>query len=525
MAIRTAQPQPLGHLERAGPAAAAIGALIGAVERRPQRAFGVFLALHFLVWTALPSLLYPNLPLDLIEALIYGREWQLGYDKLPPLPWWLVEIVYRVIGRDWAYYALAQLAVVAAFALVWLTARALVGPAKALVAVLIIDGLHYFHYTAAKFNHDVIQLPLWALAGYSFHAALRRGHVVSWALLGAAVGAALWAKYFVVVLAVPMALFLLLDRNARKTLLTPGPWVALAVALLVMAPHLVWLVQNDFLPFAYANYRATPSHGLLDHVLHPAVFVIYQIGFMLPALLIAAMLFWPSRPAACAAADPFDRRIVALLALGPAATTMALSALSGRGTVTMWGYPLWLFLGLWIVLEAQSVLDPPRLARVLAAWAIVFSVFALVFVANYLVLPAFDYRYRAVFYPGDRMADELARGFRAATGRPLAYVIGGMWDAGNVAHYAREQPRVLIDGNPGRAPWIDLGDLRSKGAVVVWTDGSDPTVVPLPFRRIADDAQVQPPLKLPFLRGDHVLDVGWAILRPQPAFAAAPPVF
>lgn len=44
------------------------------------------LGLHAAVWTTLPTLLYPNLPLDLIEALVYGREWQLGYDKLPPLP-------------------------------------------------------------------------------------------------------------------------------------------------------------------------------------------------------------------------------------------------------------------------------------------------------------------------------------------------------------------------------------------------------------------------------------------------------
>ena len=43
------------------------------------------------------------------------------------------------------------------------SARPLVGELGALVAILIIDGLHYFHYTAAKFNHDVIQLPLWAL--------------------------------------------------------------------------------------------------------------------------------------------------------------------------------------------------------------------------------------------------------------------------------------------------------------------------------------------------------------------------
>src|SRR6266852_6329627 len=97
------------------------------------------LGLHAAVWTALPSLLYPNLPLDLIEALNYGREWQLGYDKLPPLPWWLIEIVYRLVGVDAAYYAFAQLTVVAAFALVWATARPLVGARGALVAVLIVD--------------------------------------------------------------------------------------------------------------------------------------------------------------------------------------------------------------------------------------------------------------------------------------------------------------------------------------------------------------------------------------------------
>src|SRR5437660_11700206 len=219
--------------------------LIATIERRPQTAFAVFLALHVVVWTALPTLLYPNLPLDLIEALTYGREWQLGYDKLPPLPWWLVEIVYRLFGTDAAYYALAQLAVIVAFAAVWMTALPLVGARRALIAILLIDGLHYCQFTAAKFNHDVIQLPLWALAGYALHAGLRRGRLRDWVLLGLAIGLALWAKYFVVVLAIPLALFLLLDREARPSLATPGPWLALALALLVMAPHLVWLVRND----------------------------------------------------------------------------------------------------------------------------------------------------------------------------------------------------------------------------------------------------------------------------------------
>ena len=77
---------------------------------------------------------------------------------------------------------------------------------------------------------------------------------------------------------------------------------------------------------------------------------------------------------------------------------------------------------------------------------------------------------------------------------------------------------MLIDGDRRPAPWIDVGDLR--GAVVVWT-GSDPTVMPVGLRGVAGDAQMQPPFTLPFRCGDHVLTVGWAILRPQPAFARA----
>src|SRR6202140_3184542 len=158
------------------------------IEEAPRAAFAAFLALHFVVWTALPTLLYANLPLDLIEALTYGREWQLGYDKLPPLPWWLVEIAYRTFDSDIAYYCLGQISVLVAFAAVWALMLRIATPAAALAAILIIDGLHYFNFTAPKFNHDVIQLPFWALAGLAFHGALRSGRLGQWALLGAALG-------------------------------------------------------------------------------------------------------------------------------------------------------------------------------------------------------------------------------------------------------------------------------------------------------------------------------------------------
>jgi hypothetical protein len=325
------------------------------------------------------------------------------------------------------------------------------------------------------------------------------------------------------------------------------------VALVVAMPHVVWLFQTDFLPFAYASGRAAPVRGLFDHVLHPAMFTASQIFFALPSFFIAAALFWPrgkttplplvgrgwgwgSRGAVASVndrasppdpppypppqggrenvADAFDRRIVTLLAFGPGLTMIALTAVSGRGTFAMWGYPLWLYLGLWIVMVARTTLDAERLTRIVAAWGAVFAVFAIVFLINYSALPYFDHRYRAVFFPGDKLGATLTQKFHDATGQKLRYVIGTMWDGGNLAHYSPDQPQVLIDGSPRRAPWIDLDDLRAKGAIVVWTTG-DTGQLPAQFAAIAPNAEVGAPFDLPMRRAYGEVHVGWAILKPQ----------
>jgi hypothetical protein len=213
-------------------------------------------------------------------------------------------------------------------------------------------------------------------------------------------------------------------------------------------------------------------------------------------------------------ADDFDRRIVTLLAFGPGLAMIALIAVSGRGTFAMWGYPLWLFVGRWIVLTLRATLDRARLAHVVAHWGVVFAIFAIVFLVNYSVLPLIDHRYRAVFYPGNTLAATLTQRFHDATGTKLRYVVGAMWDGGNLAHYSPDQPEVLIDGLPRRAPWINLADLRKKGAVVVWT-GGDTARLPPQFTAIAGNAEVGAPFDLPMRRGFGALHVGWAILKPQ----------
>ncbi len=164
---------------------------------------------------------------------------------------------------------------------------------------------------------------------------------------------------------------------------------------------------------------------------------------------------------------------------------------------------------------------PPRsiargLLRIGALWAAVFAIFIVAFCADYLVLPRYDHRYRAAFFPGDLLSAAITQRFEQATGKKPAYIIGSMWDGGNVAHYSaqRPQPRVLIDGLPDHAPWIDLADLRARGAALVWTEG-DPHVLPPNLAAAAPAAKVGAPFDLPYHRGDGAVHVGWAILPPE----------
>src|SRR5256885_1606377 len=97
-------------------------------EQAPGRVFAAVIAVHLAVWTALPILIYRNLQLDLAEGLALGREWQLGYWKHPPLPWWIDEAAYRLIGDERAVYILGPLAAIACMWAIWRLAGEITSP-------------------------------------------------------------------------------------------------------------------------------------------------------------------------------------------------------------------------------------------------------------------------------------------------------------------------------------------------------------------------------------------------------------
>src|SRR5262245_59515713 len=270
--------------------------LVGFARRRPVVALAWLLGFQRVVWTLVPALISANLQLDLVEGLALGKEWQLGYWKHPPLPWWVTDLVYRLTGAIDAVYVLGPLAAAVCLYAVWLLGRDVAGETKALIAVSALAAIPYFTISVVKFAHDQMQLPFWALTGLFFWRAIVRGHNTDWMLAGLFLAGAFWSKYAAFALAATLGLTLLFDPFARRAWATPGPYLMAAAFAFVIAPNVWWLVNNDFMPFHYVDDRAASAARWYQYLLFPLRWTGGQVAYLLPALILLALLYLPRRP-------------------------------------------------------------------------------------------------------------------------------------------------------------------------------------------------------------------------------------
>ena len=130
--------------------------------------------------------------------------------------------------------------------MVYLFARRFVEPHKALLSAALLMGIYFFNsFYVMKYNHNTAHPIFWILVIYLFHACLRGKGLHYWCFLGAAAAACFLVKYTAVFLLICVPAWLLLDREARKLLWTPGPWISLLIFLLLIAPHVTYFYLYD----------------------------------------------------------------------------------------------------------------------------------------------------------------------------------------------------------------------------------------------------------------------------------------
>ena len=246
-----------------------------------------FLLSHLFIWVAIPAFSNNNLPLDVIEAIVWSDGWPLGWEKHPPLSSWIPGIVFKIFGnQDWAFYLLSQLFIIFSFIIVWkFSLEFFQNTIQSLISVLLLEGIFFYNFTTPEFNVNVCQLPFWALTVFYCWRGIKNNDNLSWLLFGLFAGLGILSKYLFIYLLIAIDVFfiyLIFKKKFKYNCLT-----SLITFFLILAPHIIWLFQNDFVTFTYALSRTSISEtSSLDHFLYPATFLGKQVGIILPFLIM-----------------------------------------------------------------------------------------------------------------------------------------------------------------------------------------------------------------------------------------------
>src|SRR5260370_2579676 len=189
---------------------------------------------------------------DMSEQFALGRELALGYPKHPPLAMAVVRAWFAVFPTaDWAYYLLAMVNVGLALWIAWrLCARFLDGE-KRVLGLALLTLVPFFNFHGLKFNVNTVLLPLWAATTLWFLRSFATRRVLDAALAGLGAAAAMYGKYWSIFLLLGLGIAALVDRRRAAYFGSLAPWVTIAVGALAPAPHVAWLIANDFAPFSY----------------------------------------------------------------------------------------------------------------------------------------------------------------------------------------------------------------------------------------------------------------------------------
>jgi 4-amino-4-deoxy-L-arabinose transferase-like glycosyltransferase len=191
---------------------------------------------------------------DEAQYWAWSRELAFGYFSKPPLLAWSIAAAERVCGSaEWCVRAPAPMFYFGTSLLVYAIARQLYDARVAFYAALSMALATGAVFSARIISTDVPMLFFWALALLAY-VKLLGGAGARWAIvLGVALGLGLMAKYAMIYFLLGIALAAVLDPDARRLLRTPVPWLALAVAVLVVMPNILWNVDNGFATFRHTG--------------------------------------------------------------------------------------------------------------------------------------------------------------------------------------------------------------------------------------------------------------------------------
>ncbi|HEY2033520.1 MAG TPA: glycosyltransferase family 39 protein [Rhizomicrobium sp.] len=240
------------------------------------------------VATALKLAVSPLVGLGTNEAyaIASGRLMSLSYFDHPPLHFWLAHLCELIFGDNSAARIPFILLSAATSWMMFALTRRLFGDRAGVWATLTLNLSVFFNLVSGNWILPDGPLNFFLLATALVLVPTAQGRSLNnknWLAAGLLAGLAALSKYHAFLFLAGYLVFLLADGDRRRMLLTPGPWLAGAVALAVISPVLIWNASQGWASLRFQGGRAMPHHlgvGLFLSLLSA------QIAVLLPGALI-----------------------------------------------------------------------------------------------------------------------------------------------------------------------------------------------------------------------------------------------
>ena len=407
--------------------------------RNINNIFYLFITAHLILWTIIPSLTNSNLPLDTIEALAWGSNLDWGFNKHPPLSAFFPEVFFQIFGsQDWAYYLLSQIFVITSFYYVFKFSKEIFNnDLLGLISLLLIEGIYFYNFTTPEFNVNVCQLPFWSLTVY-FSWKIYKNKEIKFTdcfLVGLFAAFGFLSKYlFIYLLASIDLLFIYLIIIKKDKKFDFKYLITLEVFLIVLVPHLIWLNNNEFITITYGLARTgLEQSSLIDHIKFPLIFLMKQIGLLIPFLILVWLLVKKVK----FKINLKDKKLLFLLAINilPITLMFLTSVVTGSKIRTMWMTPFYLFFGTLFVYLFQAQINIKKLKPFMVGFIFLFFLSPILY--SYVSMSKDNKR---TDYPGKEIAIKTQYAWDQQFNSKINVVYGNEWNAGNLSYHLKSRP-------------------------------------------------------------------------------------
>ena len=423
-----------------------------------------FFLVFVLIWFAYGTIVDAGKSLDgdVVEAYVWGREFRLGYNQHPPLWAWICGAWFEVFPtRSWAFHLLAVVnSGVGLLGCWWLIGLFATGWTRlASFALLLLTP--FYTFLSYKYNANSIFLSIWPWTLYFFVASLTARRRADAVWFGVLLAAAMLSKYYAITLALTCLAASLTHPSRRAYYRSASPYLSVGVCVLLVLPHVFWLLTSDAPPVAYI---LALTGGGIPRAIRYGVDLLSAIAlFHVAAILVVLAAAYPS--------IRFERalfgreRLLLVLVFAPIVLTILFGLvfeLEVSSNMMIGTFPL---VPLLLVKAIPSV-EPRRIARV-AACAAAGTAAAVLIASPAIAYVAFESRDPAATEPRQELAAYVTRLWHQQTGTKLRIVAGTDPYENAIGFYSPDRPKVFIGFSEWKAPWITPDALARDGLLVV----------------------------------------------------------